>query len=66
MRAGTGVRGVVYRTDLASRAAELITNLPVNRTGDLVTGDEGQAFLLADVRGNDLQAHPVLIQLTGL
>jgi Restriction endonuclease len=65
-RAGTGVRGVLYRTDLANRDAELIADLSVNATGNLVATGEGQAFLVADVRGNNLQPHPILIHLTGL
>ena len=65
-RAGTGVRGVIYQTDLASRGTRLVADLSVNDTGDLAAAADGQVFLIADVRGNSLEPRPVLIQLTGL
>jgi hypothetical protein len=65
-RGGTGVRGVIHQTSLASRDSEPLADLSVNDTGDLAITSDGQVFLAADMRGNSPGPHPVLIQLTGL
>jgi hypothetical protein len=51
---------------LASRTSDLIADLAVNSTGNLVATGDGRVFLLADVRGNNRAPHPILVQLTGL
>jgi hypothetical protein len=43
----------------------LIAELTLNDTGTLAATRNGQAILLAGVRGNERRPHPVLIQLTG-
>jgi hypothetical protein len=63
---GAGVQGTVYRMHLASRTSDLIADLAVNSTGNLVATGDGRVFLLADVRGNNRAPHPILVQLTGL
>ncbi len=64
-RAGNGIRATIYRTYLTTRVSDLIAELTLNDTGTLAATKNGQAILLADVRGNERTAHPILIQLTG-
>jgi hypothetical protein len=62
---GSGVRGTVCRTRLDTRSSERIADLAVNRTSDLATAGDGRAYLLADIRGNDPQPRPLVLQLIG-
>jgi len=64
-RAGNGIRATIYRTYLTTRVSDLIAELTLNDTGTLAATKNGQAILLADIRGNERTAHPILIQLTG-
>jgi len=62
---GSGVRGTVYRTRLDTPTSQRIADLVVNRTGDLATAGDGRTYLLADIRGNNPEPRPLLIQLSG-
>jgi hypothetical protein len=61
----SGVRGTVCRTRLDTRSSDRIADLAVNRTGDLANTGDGRTYLLADIRGNDPQPRPLLLQLSG-
>jgi hypothetical protein len=60
---GSGVRGTVFCTHLDTHTSECLAELAVNRTGDLATAGDGRIYLLADVRGNDIEPRPLVIQL---
>jgi len=62
-RLGSGVHAVLHRTEPATGASELLADLALNGVDGLAADSQGSAYLLGDVRGNDLEPKPILIRL---
>jgi hypothetical protein len=60
------VRGSVYQTSLASGHNARLVHLTINGvSGTTVVGD-GDVYLLADIRDNETDPHPIMIRIVGL
>ena len=60
-----GARGSVYQTNVTTGASKRLAHLAINAVQGLAAhGNE--AYLLADVRGNDTNPYPILIRLSGI
>lgn len=62
----SAIRVTAYLTDLATHNHELIADLALNGICGLAPAQDGRAFLLADVRGNNPDPTPILVRLSGL
>ncbi|NUR31328.1 MAG: hypothetical protein HOV83_36715 [Catenulispora sp.] len=60
---GSGIRSTVCLIDTESRRYRLLADLAVNRTFGIHRDRDGMLRVLADVRGNDAAALPVVITL---
>jgi hypothetical protein len=60
---GSGMRSTVFVTDVKSRASTPLAELNVNRTFGMYRSGDGRLHVLADVRGNDLEPRPIVVEL---
>jgi len=61
-----GVRGSLYQTSVTSGANGRLIQLAVNSLLGATADGGGGAYVLADVRGNNADPAPVLLQVSGL
>ncbi|GIM92981.1 MULTISPECIES: restriction endonuclease [Paractinoplanes] len=61
-----GVRGSLYQTSTTSGRSAQLAHLTVNRVHGMAIRDDRDAYLLADIRGNDPSPHPIVISVAGM
>jgi hypothetical protein len=61
-----GVRGSVYQTSTTSGRNAQLASFAVNRVHGMTICDDHDAYLLADIRGNDPSPHPIVFGIAGM
>jgi hypothetical protein len=61
-----GVRGSLYQTSTISGRSAQLVHMTINRVHGMTIRDDRDAYLLADIRGNDPSPHPIVIRIAGL
>ena len=61
-----GVRGSVYQTSTTSGRSAQLAHMTINRVRGMTIGDDHDAYLLADIRGNDPSPHPIVFGIAGM
>jgi hypothetical protein len=60
------VRGSLYQTSVTSGNSARLVHLAINGVNGMTVIGDGDVYLLADVRGNAVAPHPIVIRIVGL